>query len=709
MNPALVPQALASVLDVRQRGSVSVLEALRGALASRTVLIVLDNCEHVVEQCATMLDALLRACPGMTVLATSREPLQIPAEMVWPVQPLSLPHSDVALTVKHLLESEAGELFVERARGVAPGFVPTQESVQGLAEICRRLDGLPLAIELAAVCVRTLSLDEIARRLGDRFTLLTHTRQVVTERHRAMWQAIAWSYDLLEVQDKFVFWRLAVFASGWTLDLAQKICTLDDPAIDIVSGVRRLVEKSLVEFDPRGRYRLLDSMREFAFEKLDESGEAAALRLRHAEVFLALAEESVKHLNGPALMSSVEQLETEQDNLRAAMQWCFHNGQRTLGLRIACELALFWSTRGHLSEGEHWLERGLQEGEETISDALRARALAHASALAAYRADTARAQILQERALALRQALGDKPGIGDSLTQLGAMAVAARNPTAARRLLEEALDCFQELGNKQMVALVACHLAIVTAQLGDYVRAAILGEQSLMLVEECGVTRWLPRACLSLGLILLRRGEDERSAELLRRAVLVARETGESWSVTLGLELYAHLAVGRGQPERAVVLLGGAAALHDHTEGASPLGIPNEVPATTTAARNRLGASRFRRALEHGRNSRLDDLIKVLQEPLEAEARTPDSGLTAREQEVVQLLARGYSNREIAAALVIAISTTERHVANILNRLNLRTRTEVALWATENGLVPEDGSTQPRMRRGNPGRRATGA
>jgi predicted ATPase/DNA-binding CsgD family transcriptional regulator len=692
-DPTVVAQTVATVLGVRQRASDSVVEALCAALASRELLLVLDNCEHVVEQCASVVDVLLRACSDITVLTTSRERLQVPAEMVWPVRPLSLPDLAASLTVEQFVESEAGLLFVERARAAAPGFLPAPNSVALLSDICRRLDGLPLAIELAAVCVRTLSIVEIAARIGDRFHLLTHARNLTSERHRTLRQAIAWSYDLLNPQDQVVFRRLAVFVGGWTLQIAEKVCALEGSRIDIVSGLRQLVEKSLVEFDSEGRYRLLDSIREFAREQLEESGEAPAIRAGHAETFLTLAEAARKHLNGPTPGPWVEQLEADQGNFRAALQWCLDDRRPALGLVIASELALFWTIRGHLSEGELWLERVLRVGDPTVPDALRARALAHASALAIHRGDIARARNLQEQALELRRALGDKPGIGDSLLQLGSIAAAERDWLAARGHLEEAMETFRQLDDKLFMGLVSCNLGRVIASLGDYELATNLGEQSLSLVKECGATRWIPRVCVAFGHTLLRRGDIARSAELLRRGTVAAYDIGESWTLALGLELYAGLALSQGRPERATLLLGGAAALREHMEGVTPFGAPDAVAATASEARSVLGSARFRAAWARGRACRPDDLIEQLQGSLESETSASDSkSLTGRELEVARLLARGCTNRDVAA---IAVSTTERHVANILNKLDLHTRTEIALWALEHGLATEGTPNSP--------------
>jgi predicted ATPase len=353
-GPDLVPRRVASTLGVVESQGRSISELLVDYLESRKTLLILDNCEHLVEACASLADVLLHYCPDVRILATSREPLGIDGEVSWPVPPLALPAPRVGQTPEELVRCEAVRLFVERAEAVAPGFTLTRGNGPAVSDLCAGLDGMPLAIELAASRVRMLSVGQILERLDDRFRLLRGNRTAVP-RQRTLGATIEWSHELLSEKEKILFSRLSVFSGGWTLEAAEKVCAGDgvgeDEVLELLSS---LVDKSLVVVargDEQVRYRMLETVRQYALGKLGESEERANVRARHANFFLDLSEESEPALAGPEQAAWLERLETEHDNLRAALG-CFAEEQEVeQGLRLAASLVRFWWFRGHLIEG----------------------------------------------------------------------------------------------------------------------------------------------------------------------------------------------------------------------------------------------------------------------------------------------------------------------------------------------------------------------
>ena len=381
-DAALVPHAVAAALGVREVAGQPLADAVADSVGPKRLLLVLDNCEHLLEACARLADALLRACPRLQVLATSREGLGVPGETRWPVPPLSVPPAG-ALPVARLAESEAVRLFTERAASLSPGFTLTEANAAAVAEVCRRLDGLPLAIELAAARVRALSVEQIAARLDGRLRLLTSGRRAAPPHQQTLRASLDWSYELLAEPERRLLGRLAVFAGGWTLEAAEAVCPAralgraPSPASespesrplapeDVLDALAGLVDKSLVSLvvgsDDGGgaggesRYGLLETVRQYAHERLEASGEAEDARQRHAAYYLALAEAAEPRLAGPDPLASLARLESEHDNLRQALRWCVAHGASVQGLRLGGALRQFWLARGLVAEGRAHLE-----------------------------------------------------------------------------------------------------------------------------------------------------------------------------------------------------------------------------------------------------------------------------------------------------------------------------------------------------------------
>ncbi len=432
-DPALVPQAVADVLGVKEQAGMTIQASLVEWLKPKRLLLVLDNCEHLIAACASLAADLLRNCPHVHILASSREPLNVAGEQTYRVPSLSLPDPKQAQTVESLSQFEVVRLFIERAQAVQPTFKVTNANAPAVAQVCFHLDGIPLAIELAAARVRSLSVEEINTRLGQRFRLLTGGSRDTLPRQQTLRALIDWSYDLLTESEKTLLRRLSVFAGGWTLSAAEVVCA-GEPVEDweVLDLLTALVDKSLVVAEPLGdgtRYRLLETVRQYGGDRLGESGEAEAVRGRSASCFLALAEEAEPQLQGPEQGSWLVRLEAEHDNLRSSLAWEEQSAAGAeAGLRLAGSLWRFWFVRGHLSEGRQWLGRALARtkpgaagpdgasgGEAT---ATRGKALNGAGNLAWSQSDYAGARALYEEGLTVRRQLRDQGGISYSLTRV---------------------------------------------------------------------------------------------------------------------------------------------------------------------------------------------------------------------------------------------------------------------------------------------------
>ena len=388
-DPELVPQAVASVLGVRETPGTPLVDSLRIHLGSRGVLLVLDNCEHLVEACASLAEALLHSCPNLRILATSREALGVSGETIFAIPPLSLPDPRRLPALESLPRYEATRLFVERAKAARHGFSLTEGNAMAVAQVCYRLDGIPLAIELAAARIRVLSAEQISSRLDDSFRLLTGGGRSALAHQRTLRTAMDWSHELLSEEEQAMLRRLSVFAGGFTLEAAETVGTGEgiegDEILDLLAS---LVDKSLVLVDQQEeiRYRLLETVRQYGREKLEESGEAERVRRRHANYYLALAEEAERGLSGSDQAPWLARLETEHDNLRAALRWSLGGGEAEPGLGLAAALWSFWYTRGHLSEGRRWLESAVFENGR-LRTRTKARALGGAGYIALFQGE----------------------------------------------------------------------------------------------------------------------------------------------------------------------------------------------------------------------------------------------------------------------------------------------------------------------------------
>jgi predicted ATPase len=558
----LVAATIAGVLGVRDSSAEPIESSLRAYLKSRRLLLVLDNFEHVVDA-SPLVTNLLSHCPDIQVLVTSRAPLHLSGEHEIPIPPLELPPLEHPVLLDAALASEAVRLFVDRARAVQSHFELIEENAEAIVAICRRLDGLPLAIELAASRVRLLPPQAILARLDNRLTLLTGGGRDRPERQQTLRGAIAWSHDLLEPALQTLFRRLAVFAGGWTLDAAEAVTGFDgDPMLPVFDGLDALHDTSLIRLqepvdgnagaDPR--FAMLQTIQEFASEQLVASGELTQAKEAHVSWFLELALTAEPHLPGPSAVSWLNRLESEHDNLRGALDWLRGQGDGDRAVTLAAALWRFWWLRGHVAEGREQIESALAIAGLGAS-AARASALDGAGVLAETQGDYDRAEALHQESLTLSRDRGDKTGIARALGNLGVVASARGDGDQATALLEESLTLAREIGDQLLVATALNDLGIVAHERGDLDRAEPLYQESLALRRQSGSGSEIARTLNNLAGVAVARDDFDRASQLFTEGLSLYRDAGDRWGAAgaqLGLAVATHL---QGDASRAVALL----------------------------------------------------------------------------------------------------------------------------------------------------------
>ena len=553
-DPELVPAAIARTLGIREEGDQPLWERIRHELATKQLLLVLDNVEHLVEA-APAVGELLAACPRLKVLATSRLPLRLRAEREYPVPPLALPPVSEA-SPEELLRYEAVRLFVERAQAVRPGFTLTAETRPVVAEICRRLDGLPLAIELAAARVRILPPAMLLARLEKRLPLLTGGPRDAPARQRTLRNTIAWSHDLLASEDQILFRRLAVFAGGAALEAAEAVAN-PERALNVFGGLDRLVEQSLLRSgagpNDEPRFTMLETIREYGLERLEQSGEAEATRRAHAGFFVALAEEAEPLLTGPEQGKWLERLEAEHDNLRAALGWTLAHDAQT-ALRLAGSLSWFWRYHAHITEGRSWLERAVAASPDGTTRE-RVKALHGAGVLARQQSDNEQAAMLLEKALALAREIGDERGVADGLASLGNLASEQGDLARAENLFTEALAQWRRLENTDGIAGELVSLALLALDRGDLDLAATRLRESLALYRELKAEWEIALVLHNLGDVAYEQGDLDQAAALQAEALTLWEGMEDTHGVAFVLDSQGKVARARGDVDLASALL----------------------------------------------------------------------------------------------------------------------------------------------------------
>ncbi len=657
-DPGLVPRTAATVLGLEEESAKPMTTTLVEHLKDKRVLMLLDNCEHLLDACAVLAASLVRQCPHLTILASSREALGIAGEQTYRVPSLSLPDPKEAPTPASIASFEALQLFVDRCLKVDADFRVTRDNAATLASICHRLDGIPLAIELAAARVRSLSVEEINRRLDHRFRLLTGGSRTALPRQQTLRSLIDWSYDLLHDPEKLLLQRLSVFAGGWTLEAAEVICAggdVEDGAVlDLLSS---LIDKSLVaveQSDTRFRYRLLETVRQYAREHLVESGGAEAIRERHRDYFVVLAEESDKKLLGAEQADALRLFEKEHDNLRLALDWSHEEAPAQEDLRLCGAMHRFWFTRGYVAEGTAMVCADARQRRTCRRPPWSTRGSVNAAgSLAWHQTDFRAARPLLEQGLALSRGLDDRLGLARSAQQPGvawrsSKATIRRRKRSTRRvspcgaswgigaarpacwaiwrwlpvsvatwsllgpLAQESLTLSREVGDQGRVADALSILGNIARDQGDLATAWALNQESLVIGRELGDRDCIATALYGLGLVALLRGEYGDARSLFQEALAIRRELGDRLGLARVLEGAAALAAAQGDSLGPARTWGAAERLRE--ELGSPMS-PNERPrndryaAVARAAPSDEGA--FERTWRQGREMPLNEAIAL--------------------------------------------------------------------------------------------------
>jgi len=702
---ALVHQALATALGVREQTGRPLIATVVDALRNKQVLLVLDNCEHLIDPVAHLVDILLRSCPYLQVLATSRQALGILGEVKWPVLPLSLPDPLRPPSLKNLAAVESVRLFVERARYHNPAFALSVENAGVVTDICRQLDGIPLGIELAAARLGVLSVEQIAARLKNSLALLTGGDRTVPSRQRTLHGALNWSYELLSKPERRLFERLSIFVGGWTLEAGEAVGTGDgidrDNVLDLLC---RLVDKSLVmaEADAEGepRYRMLEPIRRYGQVRAEASGEAAPARRRYAALFLELVETAESELRGARQQEWLERLEREHDNLRAILSWALEGEDAELALRLSGPLGEFWHLRGHLSEGRGWLKAALVQGCALAMPA-RAKALAQAGCIAWEQGDYERSITFSKEGLAMSRKLGDIVGTTAALTNLAWAALYRNEPRRASKLAEEAMMLQRASGDTGGVARSLLILGMVASVQRDYERASALHEESLSLARE-GKDNFAIVLSLILGaFVSLNHRYYERAENLCAEGLGLSQRLGMRQLIATHLHISAALAASQGQLLTSARLWGAAEALHEALGTVISLVERYVYEPYIVALHAELEQAALRAAWAEGRAMTLKEAIEYalskeegaplsVPTPEKASAGEPLVNLTSREWHVAFQIARGLTNRQIAEELVISEHTVATYVSRIHKKMGFTSRVQIAASVMEHQLLLVD-------------------
>jgi predicted ATPase/DNA-binding CsgD family transcriptional regulator len=754
-QPELVASRIATVTGISEEPGRPVLATLADALRSRRMLLCLDTCEHLIESCAQVCQRLLAASPGLRVIATSREPLRVAAETAWPVPPLSLPAPALpaggAAVQAELAGSDAVALFSGRAAAARPGFAVTFANAAAVAGICRSLDGLPLALELAAVWVRVLTPEQIAARLSDRFRLLSSADRNAPPRHRTLRAAIDWSYELLEPGEKILLRRLSVF-SGWPLEMAEEVCGfgVGVTAVDVVDLLTALTDKSLViaelVADGKIRYRMLDTVREYASAVLAESGEAELLAGRFRDYAVRISEElalvGMAQVRAPwsARVESIHRFEWDRANMRQVLSRALAQGDRETGLRLCTSMRPVWIVEGSSAEGANWADEFLALGTDglpgrvlgpalvargqlamtTDPDAARdyanrglplcqdeesafwaASALNLLAEVALHRGQLAEAEGRARDALAVARRAGDRWSEGYASGTLATAAGFSGDFDAARELALTALAIMREIDQLWGAARALLGLGDLARITGQLDEARHHYAEALRIVREIGAKQEIARCLAGLGRVAVSQGDLAAARACFGESLELSQSAGSRLGVIRGLDSFAVLAGREGDAGTGVRLAAAAAALR----GAA--GLPETDRGRServlrTAAAAGLGEDQVSELWADGAALSGDDAValalgdrvpgtaaplrvaaKAGPGPDAAQGGAPDeaAGMTARELEIIRLITAGGSNRAIAAELGIATATAARHVANIMSKLGVNSRAQIADWA----------------------------
>jgi predicted ATPase/DNA-binding CsgD family transcriptional regulator len=695
-DPSQVHQAVAVALGLRDQSARDLTTVLVDYLADKHMLLVFDNCEHLLDVCGTLMDTLLSAAPGLRMLATSREPLTIRAEHVWPVSPLAVPADPAPaedLPREHR-RYEALALFEDRAAAVLPGFELGPETLPEAAQLCRRLDGVPLAIELAAVRARSLSVAQILSRLEDRFQLLNVGSRVGLPRHRTLRATVDWSFDLCTEEERTVWARCSVFAGDFDLDAAEYVCADDGLGVHgVFRGVAGLVDKSLLVPEQgrrSARYRMLETIRQYGHEKLVAADEIDSVRRRHRDYYLRLAQRSDQDSGGPKQADWGERLRAERPDLVAALDYCCTTpGEARTGLRMCSALWFFWIACGYIRDGRYWLDRMLAL--DTEPSPVRARALWTNGWVAILQGDTAGGLALLEECRVIAGRIGDETALSHGIQLTGAARLWDNDPARGAELLDHALVRHRAAGAWTAPALITLGMRGMSAAFLDR------HDEAIAFCEDCCTMcgrfgeQWARSWSMwMLGVTSWVLGTPVEAIRRLRESLRFKQVLSDQLGIAFCIEAFGWLAASGGDARRAAVLFGVTARMWEMI-GRPLFGYRSLLDWSDEANRRitaELDEQSYQDARRFGAELTTEAAIAyALGDDLPRAAKRrragPDDALTKRELEVVELVTAGMTNREIAANLVIATRTAEAHIEHILSKLGFTSRTQIAAWSVE--------------------------
>jgi predicted ATPase/DNA-binding CsgD family transcriptional regulator len=687
-DPDLLGQVVASSVGVRDRGG-DALVTMSNYLEDKKALLVVDNCEALRTACGHLLGELLRSCPRLRVLATSREVLRVPGEQVFVVPPLSIPDADQRLALTGLESYEAVNLFVDRAKAILPGFALTPENSSSVAQLCKALDGLPLSIELAAARLPVLSPKQMIGRLEDRFRLLTTGNPWAPPRQRTLSALVRWSFDLCSANEQLLWARMSVFPGRFDLPAVEAVCSGDGlsqrQVFDAVAG---LVDKCILvrdEIASEAHYWMLETIRQYGRSRLTAE-EMRALRRRHRDWYFYVGSTAKREWFGPDQVEWLARLHSDQPNLRAALEFSFSEpGEARTGVELASRLWFYWIATGYFSEGQRWLDRGLELGQYDC--ATRATALWVAAWLAALQGafQTAAARLDEARPLATDCA---DSTILTYITDTAAVsALLEGDVDRARARFDEVLDRHRCAADPAGLVCALNMLTGLAALQGDFPAATAYNKECLSLCDAHGERWYKSYALCHLGVALWQQGAVRKADAAVRESLRLNRPFNQRLGIGMDLEVLAWIAVADGHYQRAARLFGALReiwrALDVPASGLGYLGGDHET--CLAQARQKLGARTFDDLHHSGSTLSLDAVIAFAldETPTSPSAETGPESLTPREQQVAELVAAGKTNKEIASSLVISRRTAEAHVENILVKLGFTNRAQVATWVAQ--------------------------
>ena len=746
-DPALVPQLIVQTLQIPRTPNQPALESLLDHVQSKEILLILDNCEHLIVDCAQLVQQILSPTSELKILTTSREPLSVEGETIYALSGLACPSPDAEFVddLQNLMEYDSIQLFVDKVRAILPNFSVSATNASSLVQICRRLDGLPLALELAGALSNVLTLQEISEHLDHRFTLLiSRPRSDLDARHSTLRATIDWSHDLLSASEQVMLRRLSVFAGGCSLSTVKTVCAGEEVEHErVIELMSLLVNKSLIVAQTlersEARYSFLETIRQYAQERLLASGEWEAIRDRHLHCFLKLTEETDPKLRGEYQRLWLNWLDTEYDNIRAALAWAVEGGRQEssrveAGLRITTSLYQFWRIRDYVEEGLNWCKQLFAEANDEISPIVRANALVYTSLMAGIRGQIEDQMRFAEEAVlsgevageAGKQALANALGaqgyaarkvgdyltaftlamrgiellreVGDiymlslslSLNSFAAMTIGKYEE--ARAMLDEALPLLREAGDLYRIAMALNYAGDLARCERNYQQAQTAYEESISLLRRIDAVRDLASALHNLGHACLHLGDIEQAKALFSESMALHQEQGNRPGMAECLLGFGALAITADLPAAGARLLAAAAALGGRQITFEWAATRLEYEHYLERARAGLTETTFQAEQAVGRTFSLEQAVAYAQDvTLKAaaaqKARNKLDELTGREREVAALIAQGKSNGEIADELVVSKRTVESHIANILSKLGVMNRAQIVRWAIETGLV----------------------